>query len=464
MRIGALALLAVLSLPLGARAQELSPHQRLALEIYRELIEIDTTHDHGSTTRAAEAVRRRLLEGGFPADDVVLLEPAPAKGNLVARLRSGRPGKPILLLAHLDVVEAKREDWSVDPFTFLEQDGYYYGRGTSDDKAMASIFVANLLRLRRERTPLRRDIVLALTADEETGPDNGVEFLLREHRDLVDAALVINEGGGGRISDGRYLVHGVQAAEKLYRDFRLEVQNKGGHSSLPRPDNAIYQLAAALGRLERHTFPVELNPVTRSWLEKVAAVESRETAADMRALARNPKDAQAAARLSQTPAFGASLRTTCVATRIEGGHANNALPQQAAATINCRILPGHAPAEVLEQLREIVADPALQLREIDSTPAVPSPPSALEPEVLFAIESITQQMWPGVPVVPTMSTGATDSRFFRAAGIPAYGVSGIFSDLNDVRAHGRDERIGVKQYYEGLEFLDRLARELAGAR
>ncbi len=457
-------LAAVLSLAAAGRAGELSPHQQRALEIYRELIEIDTTHDHGSTTRAAEAVRARLLEAGFPAEDVVLLEPAPGKGNLVVRLRSGRSERPVVLLAHLDVVDAKREDWSVDPFTFLEQDGYYYGRGTSDDKAMASIFVVNLLRMHEERAPLRRDIVLALTADEETGPNNGVEFLLREHRGLVDGALVLNEGGGGRISDGKYLVHGVQAAEKLYRDFRLEARNKGGHSSLPRSDNAIYRLVAALGRLERFEFPVELNEVTRSWLDRVAAVEAPGTAADMRALASDPSDREAAERLSQTPAYAATLRTTCVATRLEGGHANNALPQLAAAVVNCRILPGRTAEEVGEQLREVIADPEIAVSELDSTPAVPSPPSPLSQEVLGAIEQVTAEMWPGVPVVPTMSAGATDSRFFRAAGIPAYGVSGIFADMNDVRAHGRDERIGVKQYYEGLEFLDRLVRELAGGR
>ncbi len=444
-------------------AAELTPHQKLAREIYEELIEIDTTHDHGSTTQAAEAVQKRLLAAGFPKDDVRLLEPAPKKGNLVARLRANPTGSagPIVLLAHLDVVEARREDWSVEPFTLLEQDGYFYGRGTSDDKAMVAIFVANLIRLRAEQAPLTRDLVLALTADEETGPNNGVEYLLGEQRALVDGALVINEGGGGRIKDGKYQVNGVQAAEKLYRDFRLEVRNKGGHSSLPTRDNAIYRLSAALARIEKFAFPVELNDVTRGWLERVAALEEPKTAADMRALLTNPKDGAAAARLSEQPPYNATLRTTCVATRLEGGHANNALPQLAAALVNCRILPGHTPAEVSKQLAEVIADPEVKLSESDSTPAVPSPPSALTPEVLGAIEKVTRAMWPGVPVVPTMSSGATDSRFFRAAGIPAYGVSGIFHDMNDIRAHGRDERIGVRQFYEGLEFLDRLVRELA---
>ncbi len=462
MRISPAVALLLLATP--AAAAELSAHEKLAREIYEELVEIDTTHDHGSTTRAAEAVQRRLLAAGFPAADVRLLEPAPGKGNLVVRLRGEGTARPIVLLAHLDVVDARREDWSVEPFTLLEQGGYFYGRGTSDDKAMAAIFVANLLRLRAEAVPLRRDVVLALTADEETGPNNGVEYLLREQRALVDGALVINEGGGGRIKDGEYQVHGVQAAEKLYRDFRLEVRNKGGHSSLPTPDNAIYRLAAALSRLEEFAFPVELNEVTRAWLERIAAVEDPETAAAMRALVADPKDAAAAARLSKLPAYNATLRTTCVATRLEGGHANNALPQLAAALVNCRILPGHTAQEVAKQLAEVIADPEVKLREAESTPAVPSPPSALTPEVLGAIEKITREMWPGVPVVPTMSSGATDSRFFRAAGIPSYGVSGIFHDMNDIRAHGRDERLGVRQFYEGLEFLRRLVLELGAAK
>jgi acetylornithine deacetylase/succinyl-diaminopimelate desuccinylase-like protein len=464
MRHACLGLALVIVAVLSARAAELTPHQELAREIYRELIEIDTTHERGSTTRAAEAVRERLRAAGFAPEDMSLLEPAPNKGNLVVRLRSGKTEKPVVLLAHLDVVEAKREDWSVEPFVFLEQDGYFYGRGTSDDKAMASIFVANLMRMHREQSLLRRDLVLALTADEETGPHNGVDFLLREHRALVDGAFVLNEGGGGRIKDGKYQIHGVQAAEKLYRDFRLEVRNRGGHSSLPRKDNAIYQLAGALARIEAHAFPIELNEVTRAWLERVAAVEDPETASDMRALVADPTDAGAARRLSEVPAYNSSLRTTCVATRLEGGHANNALPQLAAATVNCRILPGHSPAEVRDALVGAIADPAVEVTETESTPAVPSPPSALTPEVLGAIEKVTHAMWPGVPVVPTMSTGATDSRFFRAAGIPAYGVSGLFADLNDVRAHGSDERLGVEQYYEGLEFLYRLVLELAGER
>jgi acetylornithine deacetylase/succinyl-diaminopimelate desuccinylase-like protein len=447
-----------------ARPAELTPDQALAREISEELVEIDTTAEHGSTTRAAEAVAKRLRAAGFPEGDVRVLAPAENKGNLVARLRAPTAAaKPLLLLAHLDVVEARREDWTVDPWTLLERDGFFYGRGTSDDKAMAAIFTANLIRLRREGTPLRRDVILALTADEEGGPDNGVEWLLREHRALVDAALVINEGGGGRIKEGKYLLNGIQASEKTYRDFALEVRNKGGHSSIPTRDNAIYRLSAGLGRIEAYAFPVELNEVTRAYLERVAPFEDAETAANMRALAADPRDAAAAARLSERPAFNAMLRTTCVATRLSGGHANNALPQLARAVLNCRILPGHAAEEVRAELARVLADEAIEILAAD-TPSVPAPPSPLSPEVIGAVEKVTAEMWPGLPVVPTMSSGATDSRYFRNAGVPAYGVSGIFHDVDDIRAHGRDERLGVRQFYEGQAFLWRLVLELAGAR
>ncbi len=459
-----LAVLVALFVPRAFAGPKLTPDQALAREIYEELVEIDTTAEHGSTTRAAEAVAKRLRAAGFSADDVRVLAPADNKGNLVARLRAPSAAeKPLLLLAHLDVVEAKREDWSVDPWTLLEQDDFFYGRGTSDDKAMAAIFTANLIRMRREGTPLRRDVILALTADEEGGPDNGVEWLLREHRPLVEAALVINEGGGGRIKGGKYLLNGIQASEKTYRDFALEVRNKGGHSSIPAKDNAIYRLAAGLIRLEAHTFPVELTEVTRAYLERVAPLEDAETAAAMRALAKNPRDAAAAGRLSERPTYNAMLRTTCVATRVEAGHANNALPQLARAIVNCRIMPDRSTDEVRAELARVVADPALEVRETE-TPSFPAPASPLTPEVMGAVEKVTAEMWPGLPVVPTMSSGATDSRYFRSAGVPAYGVSGIFHDVDDIRAHGRDERLGVPQFYEGQEFLRRLVLELAAKR
>ena len=454
-------LVAIVFVPLASLAKSpLSPQQQLTRDVYEELININTTHSTGSTTKAAAAVAKRLKAAGFSKADVQQLGPTATKGGLVARLRSAQPTKkPLLLLAHLDVVEAKREDWSVDPFKLLEQDGFFYGRGTLDDKAMVAIFVANLIRMKREGVKTNRDIILALTADEEGGPDNGVDWLLKNHRELVDADMVLNEGGGGRMRNGKYQLNGVQASEKTYTNFQLEVKNKGGHSSLPTKDNCIYHLAAGLGRLERFEFPVELNDVTRAYLERSAAIEGGQTGTDMLAVLRDPPDPEAVKRLSETPADNALMRTTCVATRLDGGHADNALPQTARANINCRILPGHGSEEVQRTLAQVLADDQITITETEA--AVAAPASPLDPELMRAVDSATAAMWPGVPAVPTMSTGASDSRFFRNAGIRAYGVSGIFVDMDDVRAHGKDERIGVKQFYEGQEFLDRLVRALS---
>jgi acetylornithine deacetylase/succinyl-diaminopimelate desuccinylase-like protein len=448
-----------------ARAADDVPQREreLARAIYAELIGIDTTYGTGDTTRAAEAIAARLRAAGVPAADVAVLGPAPTKGNLVARLRGRGAEKPLLLLAHLDVVAARREDWSFEPFELLEKDGFFYGRGTSDDKAMAAIFTAHLIRLARERTPLSRDVILALTAEEEGfGPENGADWLLREHRALVDAGVVLNEGGGGAMRAGRYLHNAVQAAEKTYMNYALEVRNPGGHSSRPTPDNAIYRLARGLARLEQYAFPVELNPVTRSFLERAAAGESPEIGAAMRALAADPADAQAARQLSAHPSYNALLRTTCIPTQLEAGHARNALPQLARANLNCRILPGHAADEVAAELARVLADPQIAIRPLE--PDSPSPPASVDPEFLHTVEQVTASMWPGLPVIPTMIAGATDSKFFRSAGIPAYGISGIFVDVEDVRAHGRDERLGVKQFYEGQVFLWRLILALAAAR
>jgi acetylornithine deacetylase/succinyl-diaminopimelate desuccinylase-like protein len=465
MKTRLLALLALLPALSAAAAAEapLSPREALAREIYEELVEIDTTHSSGSTQPAAAAVAVRLRAAGVPAADVAVLGPAPAKSNLVARLRGSGAEPPLLLLAHLDVVEAKREDWSVDPFTLLEQDGFFYGRGSADDKAMAAIFATLMIERARAGAPLRRDLILALTADEEGGTANGADWLLRNQRPLVEAALVVNEGGGGQMRGGRYLLHAVQAAEKTYADFELVVRDKGGHSSRPTPENAIYRLAAALGRVEALVFPVELNDVTRAYLARAAQVETGDTAADMAALARDPADAAAAARLSQQPSYNAVLRTTCTATRVEAGHANNALPQLARAIVNCRILPGHSADEVKAQLAEAAADERVEIAQIEVEFSAPAPAARVDPALLAVVEGITAEMWPGLPVVPTQSSGATDSRYFRGAGIPAYGISGIFHDIDDVRAHGRDERLGVKQFYEGLEFLGRLVDALAAA-
>jgi acetylornithine deacetylase/succinyl-diaminopimelate desuccinylase-like protein len=467
-RAALMALAAVTAVGISAAAvgAQAAPHQRLAREVFEELIEINTVDSVGNNTTAAEAMARRFRAAGFPDRDIFVGGPRADKGNIVVRYR-GRGGagapKPILLLAHLDVVQALKEDWSsdLDPFTFTERDGYYYGRGTSDDKAMAAMFVANLLRLKREGFVPTRDIIVALTADEEGGPANGVDWLIQNHRGLVDAAFVINEGGGGALRDGKPFLHSVQATEKVYVDFTVEVRNRGGHSSVPRPDNAVYQLAEGLARLGRYRFPVDLNEVTRAFLERTAAVETPEVATAMRALARKPRDEAAAAIVSTTPRYNSTLRTTCVATMLRGGHAPNALPQLAAANVNCRILPNTSAAAVRDTLVRVLGDTAIRVSAAPSLP--PTAPSPLLPELFSVVERFTREMFGDIPVIPTMSTGATDSKYFRAVGIPAYGVSGIFGDPNDGRAHGRDERIAVKSFYDGQEFLYRLVKELAGA-
>ncbi|MDQ1558871.1 MAG: hypothetical protein QOD32_1931 [Pyrinomonadaceae bacterium] len=459
-----------------ARAQNgaLNPEQQQLREIFQELIEINTVDPNGDVTRAAEAMRARLLAAGFAAEDVRVVVPAgnAKKGNLVARFRSPQPAagqKPLLLLAHIDVVEARKEDWSdnLDPFKFTERDGYYYGRGTMDDKAMAAIFISNLIRFKRENFQPTRDIIVALTTDEETGDFNGVEFLLKEHRALVDAEFGINEGGRGYLKAGKPLLNAVQASEKVYQSFRLEVRNKGGHSSLPTKDNAIFRLAAGLARLARFDFPVNFNEVTRSYFERMSKIESGQLADDMKLVTkesgagsqRKRHDEAAAQRLSESPYYNALMRTTCVATRLEGGHADNALPQMARATVNCRILPQETAAQVETRLKIVLDDEQISVTPI--AVSKPSPPSPLRPEIMEPIERLTREMWPSVPVVPIMGTGATDSLFFRQVGIPVYGVSGIFDDINDNRTHGRDERIAVKSLYDGQEFLYRLTKAFA---
>lgn len=450
----ALAAPAVLSAQAGT-------HEARAREIFKQLVEINTTDSVGSTTAAAEAMAARFKAAGFPDADVRVLGPNPRKGNLVVRYRGTGAKRPLLLLAHLDVVEAKREDWSFDPFTLTEKDGYLYGRGTADDKTMAAVFVANLLRLKAEGFVPTRDLILALTADEEGGTANGVQWLLASQRALIDAEFAINEGGGGVMRKGKYLTNDVQAAEKVYQNVRLEVHNAGGHSSLPVKDNAIYHLSAGLSRIAAFDFPVQMSEITRTYFERSAPAQvDAQTRADMLAVSRTPADPEAAVRLSaQSAYFNAQMRTTCVATKLEGGHALNALPQLAAANVNCRILPGVPPAEVLATLTKVVADPAITLALVDE--ATPSKPAALRGDVMTAVETIVSSMFPGVPVVPTMSTGATDGLRLRNAGIPTFGVDGLFDDIDDVRAHGRDERVGIKQFNEDLEFQYRLITALA---
>jgi len=445
----------------GALAQS-TPNEQRARDLYKELIEINTTDTPaGSVTKAAEAMAARLRAAGFADADIHVLGPAPNKFNLVARYRGTGAKRPILLLAHLDVVDAKREDWSFDPFVFREEGGWFYGRGTSDDKAMASQLVANLIRLKEEGFKPERDLILALTADEEGGDFNGASWLVTEHRDLVDAEFAINEGGGGNMRKGKYLTNEVQAAEKVYQDFRLEVTNSGGHSSLPVKDNAIYHLAQGVSRLAALEFPVQLNEITRAYFQRSADAETDPAiAADLRAVARATPDAAAAARLStRLPYWNSMMRTTCVATRLAGGHANNALPQLATANVNCRILPGVSIETIKQTIIDTLADPKITVSLVRD--AHPSQPAVLREDVMAAVESLTTDMFPGVVVVPVMSTGATDGLYFRNAGIPTFGVDGTFGDIDDVRAHGRDERVGVKQYFEGLEFQYRLIKSLS---
>jgi acetylornithine deacetylase/succinyl-diaminopimelate desuccinylase-like protein len=439
---------------------ELTTHQKLVRDIYRELIEINTTHSVGDTTRAAEAMAARLKAAGFSATDIQVLGPEAKRGNLVARFHGLGAAKPILLLAHLDVVEAKREDWTVEPFRLLERDGYFYGRGTEDDKAMAAIWIANLIRYRQEGLAPSRDLVVALTAEEEGGKDeyNGVKWLLANHRELIDAELCLNEGGGGVIKKGRRLLNEVQASEKTYLSFRLEVKNRGGHSSLPTKDNAIYRLAAGLVRLSQFEFLVRLDDITRGYFRRMASLETGQAALDFEAVTRTPPDPAAVERLAATPYYNALMRTTWTPTMLEGGHAQNALPQMAGAVVNCRLLPSQTPDEIEKVLIQVLADSQIQVSRVSKPVAGPASP--LEPRLMEAIERSTAQLWPGVPVAPVMSTGATDGLYLRNAGIPTYGISGIFEDIDDIRMHGQDERLGVKEFYEGQEFLYRLVKSL----
>ena len=446
----------------AAQPDALPPHQALLRGIYRELVEIDTTHPNGDNTRAAEAMARRLRAAGFPAGDVQVLAPAPRKGNLVARLRGTGARRPLLLLAHLDVVEARREDWSVDPFTLLEKDGYFYGRGTEDDKAMAAIFVANLIRYRQEGYAPDRDVIVALTADEEGGPHNGVAWLLATHRALIEADLAINEGGSGALKSGRRVVNVIQASEKIYQSYRLEVTDRGGHSSLPVPDNAIYRLAEGLGRLSRHQFPVRVDEVNRSFFERSGRGMGGSVGEAMRAFARGDRDPSVLARVAGAgPVYASRMWTTCVATRLDAGHADNALPQMARAVVNCRVMPGEQEDDVRRELVSALADPRIAVTPMASF--FPSPASPLSPDIMAAVEGVTAALWPSVPVMPIMSTGATDSRLLRASGIRAYGTSGLFSDMDDIRIHGRDERLLVRSLYEGQEYLSRLVKALSTA-
>jgi acetylornithine deacetylase/succinyl-diaminopimelate desuccinylase-like protein len=455
-----------------AVAQRDGAYRELSHDVFKELIEINTTDSVGSVTAAAEAMAKRLRDAGFPAEDVQVAGPNERKKNMVARLHGTGQHKPVLLIGHLDVVEARREDWTTDPFQFVEKDGYFYGRGTQDMKDGDAIFVTTLIRMKKEGYRPDRDIILALTADEEGGKSNGVDWLLKNRHELVDAEFVLNADGGGITSlNGKPVMMEVDATEKLYADYQLIVTNRGGHSSIPVRDNAIYHLADGLGRLEKYEFPVELNNVTRAYYERMAKIETGQRAADMKALLATPPDPGAVERLSKDPIDHSKMRTTCVATRLEAGHANNALPQRAMANVNCRIAPGRSAEEIRQKLEEVVADPQIAVKYVgaigggtDRSGLKESyAPPQLRADVFGPLERTVQAMWPGLPVVPTMATGASDGIYTNAAGLPTYAISGTAIDRFDDRSHGKDERLREESFYTGVEFYYRFLKAVTGS-
>jgi acetylornithine deacetylase/succinyl-diaminopimelate desuccinylase-like protein len=461
MRIRIVAAFAALAVGSAAAAADRQDPQPLARDIFKQLVEIETTESGAGSTPAAEAMAQRLRDGGL--DDVQVVGPGGRKQNMVARLKGNGRKRPVLLIGHLDVVEARREEWTVDPFVFLEKDGYFYGRGTQDMKDGVAVMVTTLLRYRAEGYRPDRDIILALTADEEGGTANGVDWLLKNRRDLVDAEFVLNHDGGGvTLENGRAVQIDLTASEKVYADFGLTVTNPGGHSSAPPRENAIYSLARALDRISAYAFAFELNNVTRAYFERVAKRSDAAHASTIRGILQTPPDSAALEQIAQDPIRNAIVRTTCVATRLDGGHANNALPQTARANVNCRILPGHSPEEVRQVLVQVVADPSVKVqyydflteRLEDVAPNVRGyAPPPLRPDVIEPLEKIAAKMWPGAPVVPSMSVGASDSIYTNAAGLPTYMVSGSALAIDNFRAHGQDERIGVQSFYDSVDFF-----------
>ncbi len=460
--------LTLLGAAASARSAEAAPTGRAALrEIFEELVETNTTLSAGSCTLAAERMAARLRTAGLPERDIhIVTDPAhPKEGSLVARLEGSDASlKPMLLLAHIDVVEAKREDWVRDPFTLIEENGFFYARGVADDKAMAAIWIDTLVRSLHGELKPRRDIKLALTCGEETtGAYNGVQHLLNEQRELIEAGFALNEGASGKLDEnGKRVMLSVQAGEKASQNYRLEVTNRGGHSSRPVKDNAIYHLAAALGRVSALEFPVQLNDTTRLYFARMGEILGGTMGAAMKAFLANPTDTQALGTVIADPANNAMLRTTCVATTLEGGHANNALPQRARANVNCRIYPGSSIEDVRKILEQTINDPQVQVStlEIRGPLAVPPP---LTPAIMGHIEAVTHTIYPGVPLVPVFQAGYTDGQFLNGAGIPTYGISGIFGEHDGGGVHGLDERIRVRSLHDGRDFLFELVKRLANA-
>jgi acetylornithine deacetylase/succinyl-diaminopimelate desuccinylase-like protein len=445
-----------------AQVPQLPEQDRVvAKRVFKEFIEINSQDSNGSVTAVAVAARNELLKAGFAPEDLILAGSNDRKQNLVARYRgvAGSTLKPVLIIGHIDVVEARRSDWTTDPYEFVEKDGYYYGRGTQDMKSDDADVVASFIRMKREGFVPKRDIVLALTADEEGGKSNGVDWLLKNRPELMVAEFVLNpDSGGVELRDGKATEMDVEATEKTYADFRLSTANRGGHSSLPRPDNAIYELMHALEKLEANPFPVELNAVSRASLEQIATITTPERAAEIRGvLAGDPKSIAA---FSMQPSDSAMLRTTCVATMLKGGHAPNALPGAAEANVNCRILPGHSQEEIRQVLIKLFADPELTVEYVadDGTVSATAPartsmaPPPLRQDVFVPLREVTAKLWPGIPIIPVMNAGASDSIYTMAAGIPSYGIGGVAIDFDDDRAHGRDERVRVESYFKSVEF------------
>jgi acetylornithine deacetylase/succinyl-diaminopimelate desuccinylase-like protein len=434
--------------------------------LYKELIETNTTRSVGSCTKAAEQVRARLLGAGIPAADTQILAPAdrPDDGALIAVIHgTDKRSKPVLLLAHIDVVEAKREEWVRDPFKLIEENGWFYARGASDDKAMAAVFADSLIRYREEGFKPRRDIKMALTCGEET-PDafNSVKWLIASHADVLRAGFALNEGAGGELgADGKPVALQIQAGEKVYQDFALEASDVGGHSSRPTRNNPIVRLSTGLAKLGTHNFEVTFNPATRGYFEAQSHLVAPAVAADMQAVLADPHDEAAVERLwSVNPGWNGMLRTTCVVTEISGGHAQNALPQHARANVNCRILPGVPIEDVQREITAALGDEKITVNPTGE-PGMQYPPPPLSPAIMDPVRKIAAEIWPGVAVVPTMSTGATDGRYLNAAGTPTYGLSGMFHDAEGSHAHGLDERIRVASLLNGRRFLYEIVKVYA---
>lgn len=440
----------------GPASAQTRPDQTAFRALYKELVEINTTLSSGSCTQAAQAMASRLLAAGYPVNDVRVLVPQgrPKDGALAAVLRgTDKSLKPILLLAHIDVVEANRADWTRDPFKLVEENGNFYARGAADDKAQAAVWVDSLIRYMGEGFRPRRDIKLALTCGEETPETfNGVEHLLKTNPDVLSAEFALNEGAGGRMdAGGKRIALGLQAGEKVYQDFTLAISNPGGHSSAPPADNAIRRLSAALAKVTPTLFPVALNGTTRGYFAEMAKLTPAH-ARDMAALSAPAGDLAAAERVAAADkGWNSMMRTTCVPTQVSAGHAPNALPQRATANVNCRVLPGVPVATVQAELARVFADSEIKITAV-GTADVSTPPLLTE-RITAPIRTVAGKLWPGVPLIPTMATGATDGRFLLAAGTPTYGLTGFFSPPEGSNAHGLNEFIPVRSLYEGRDFL-----------